>query len=168
MAVGRKEARDTIATFIQPPQVDGINQVFTSFPKRINFEVNALPSQKNRCAAVVFIESETETRIGLGGYTSAGAATGIKKVDYSIAIQLFHHSVENNAEDAMADFDNVIDNLKNRLRSDHQFGDKSGVLVWQAAEPVINTSYGEPMSGTGTAIETWAVVRFDVTQVINA
>ena len=127
-----------------------------------------MPSQRNRCAAVVFIESETETRIGLGGYTAAGAATGIKKVDYSVAIQLFHHSLENNAEDAMADFDNVIDNLKNRLRSDHQFGDKSGVLVWQAAEPVINTSYGEPMSSNGTATETWAVVRFDVTQVINA
>jgi len=95
-------------------------------------------------------------------------ATGIKKVDYSVAIQLFHHSLENDAEDAMADFDRVIDNLKNRLRSDHQFGDKSGVLVWQAAEPVINTSYGEPMSTNGTATETWAVVRFDVTQVINA
>ena len=168
MAVGRKEARDTIATFIAPPQVDGINQVLTSFPKRINFEVNALPSQRNRCVAVVFIESETETRIGLGGYTSAGTATGIKKVDYSIAIQLFHHSMENNAEDAMADFDNVIDNLKNRLREDHQFGDPSGVLVWQAAEPVINTSYGEPLSSNGTATETWAVVRFDVTQMINA
>ena len=163
MSVGRKEARSTLATFIAPPNVDGINQVFTSFPKRINFEVNALPSQKNRCAAVIAIESSRSNRLGIGGKYS-----GIKRIDYTVAIQLFHHSMELNAEDAMADFDNVIDSLKNRLRSDHQFGDKSGVLVWQAAEPVINTSYGEPMSGTGTATETWAVVRFDVTQVINA
>ena len=163
MAVGRKEARDTIATFIQPPIVDGINQVFTSFPKRINFEVNSLPSQKNRCAAVVFIESEQETRLAIGG-----AHNGVKKVDYQVAIQLFHHSMELNAEDAMDDFDQVIDNLKDRLRSDHQFGDPSGVLVWQAAEPVITTSYGEPLSTNGTATETWAVVRFDVTQMIQA
>ena len=163
MAVGRKEARSTIATFIAPPNVDGINQVFTSFPKRINFEVNALPSQRSRCAAVVFIESERETRLAVGG-----AHSGIKRVDYSIAIQLFHHSTENNGEDAMDDFDNTIDSLKARLRSDHQFGDTSGTLVWQAAEPVIDASYGEPASINGNSIENWATIRFDVTQMIQA
>ena len=163
MAVGRKEARSTIASFISPPNVDGINQVFTSFPKRINFEVNALPSQRSRCAAVVFIESERETRLAIGG-----AHSGIKRVDYSIAIQLFHHSTENNGEDAMDDFDNTIDSLKARLRSDHQFGDTSGTLVWQAAEPVIDASYGEPASINGNSIENWATIRFDVTQMIQA
>ena len=163
MAVGRKEARSTIASFISPPNVDGINQVFTSFPKRINFEVNSLPSQRSRCAAVVFIESERETRLALGG-----AHSGIKRVDYSIAIQLFHHSMENAGEDAMDDFDNTIDNLKARLRSDHQFGDTSGTLVWQAAEPVIDASYGEPASINGNSIENWATIRFDVTQMIQA
>jgi hypothetical protein len=163
MAVGRKEARSTIATFIAPPKVDGINQVFTSFPKRINFQVNALPSDKNRCAAVIFIESEREERIAVGG-----AHNGWKRVDYSIAIQLFHHSIENNAEDAMDNFDYVIDNLKNLLRSDHRFGDNSGTLVWQGAEPRIDTSYGEPTSSDGTATETWATIRFDITQMIQA
>ena len=163
MAVGRKEARSVIANFISPPNVDGINQVFTSFPKRINFQVNALPSQKNRCAAVIFIESEREERIAVGGATS-----GWKRVDYQIAIQLFHHSVENSAEDAMDDFDNVVDALKNRIRSDHRFGDVSGTLVWQGAEPRIDTSYGEPSSSDGTATEIWAQVRFDVTQMIQA
>ena len=163
MAVGRKEARSVIANFISPPNVDGINQVFTSFPKRINFQVNALPSQKNRCAAVIFIESEREERIAVGGATS-----GWKRVDYQVAIQLFHHSVENSAEDAMDDFDNVVDALKNRIRSDHQFGDVSGTLVWQGAEPRIDTSYGEPSSSDGTATEIWAQVRFDVTQMIQA
>ena len=163
MAVGRKEARSVIANFISPPNVDGINQVFTSFPKRINFQVNALPSQKSRCAAVIFIESEREERIAVGGATS-----GWKRVDYQVAIQLFHHSVENSAEDAMDDFDNVVDALKNRIRSDHQFGDVSGTLVWQGAEPRIDTSYGEPSSSDGTATEIWAQVRFDVTQMIQA
>ena len=163
MASGRKQARNTIATFIQPPNVNGINQVFTSFPKRIDFQVNALPSDVSRCAAVVFIESERENRLAIGGATS-----GIKRVDYQIAIQLFHHSMQRNPVDAMDDFDNVIDNLKERLRSDHQFGDSSGYLVWQGAEPVITTSYGEPMSNNGNTTETWAVVRFDVTQMIQA
>ena len=120
---GRKDVRSTLANFIAPPAVDGINQVFTSFPKRI---------------------------------------------DYSVAIQLFHHSMERNSEDAMNDLDNVVDNLKTVLRSDHQFGDPSGNLVWQGAEPVISASYGEPMSNDGTSTETWAIIRFDVTQMIQA
>jgi len=163
MAVGRKEARDTIATFIKPPQVDGINQVFTSFPKRIDFAVNALPSQQSRAAAVIHIESERETRLAIGGATS-----GIKRVDYGVVIQIFHHSLERDSQDAMNDFDITIDNLKEKLRSDHQFGDPSGTLVWQAAEAAIDVSYGEPMSNDGTSTETWASLRFTVTQMIEA
>ena len=163
MAVGRKVARATLASFIAPPNVDGINQVFTSFPKRINFEINALPSQKNRCAAVIAIEASRSNRLGIGGKYS-----GIKRIDYTVAIQLFHHSLELNAEDAMADFDNVVDNLVARLRSDHNFGDESGTLVWQAAEPVLSGEFGEPMSTNGTATENWGIIRFDITQMIQA
>lgn len=161
--VGRKEVRSTLAEFIAPPAVDGINQVFTSFPKRINFQVNSLPGQSNRTAAVIFIESERENRLGIGGATS-----GIKRVDYTVVIQVFHHSLENDPQDAMNDFDKMIDNLKEKLRSDHQFGDPSGVLVWQGAEPVIDVSYGEPLSTNGNSTETWASLRFDVTQMIQA
>lgn len=163
MLKGRAAVRATLANFIKQPNVVGINQVFTAFPKRINFQVNALPSQLSRCAAVIHIESERETRLAIGGATN-----GIKRIDYGIAIQLFHHSTERDAENAMEDFDNVIENLKTKLRSDHQFGDSSGTLVWQAAEPVITVSYGEPMSANGTATEIWAVLKFDVTQMVQS
>ena len=160
---GRAAVRSTLATFIGNPPVQGINQVFTAFPKRIDFQVNALPSQLSRTAAVIHIESENENRLAIGGATS-----GIKRIDYTVVIQLFHHSMERKSEDAMADFDSVIDNLKTKLRSDHQFGDSSSNLVWQGAEPVISVSYGEPVSNDGTSTETWASVRFDVTQMIQA
>jgi hypothetical protein len=47
---------------------------------------------ESHCAAVVFIESEdTKLIMALGGYTSAGAATGIKRVDYHRRqFKLFH------------------------------------------------------------------------------
>ena len=163
MAVGRKQVRSTLASFIAPPAIDGINQVFTSFPKRIDFQVNSLPSQVNRCIAVIFIESETESRIAVGG-----AHSGWKRIDYTVVIQLFHHSLERLAEDAMDNLDGIIDDLKDKLRSDHRFGDTSGTLVWQGAEPVIDVSYGEPLSQKGNSIETWASVRFTVTQMIQA
>lgn len=163
MAVGRKQVRSTLAGFIAPPAIDGINQVFTSFPKRIDFQVNSLPSQVNRCIAVIFIESETESRIAVGG-----AHSGWKRIDYTVVIQLFHHSLERLAGDAMDNLDGIIDDLKDKLRSDHRFGDTSGTLVWQGAEPVIDVSYGEPLSQKGNSIETWASVRFTVTQMIQA
>jgi hypothetical protein len=163
MLTGRAAVRSTLANFIGQPNVQGINQVFTSFPKRIDFQVNALPSQLSRAAAVVHIENEKETRLAIGGATS-----GIKRVDYGVVIQIFHHSMERDSEDAMADFDITIDNLKEKLRSDHQFGDPSGTLVWQAAEAAIDVSYGEPMSNDGTSTETWASLRFVVTQMIEA
>ena len=160
---GRASVRSTLATFLAPPAVTNVGQVFTSFPKRINFEVNATAGQLSRCAIVIFIESERENRLAIGGATS-----GWKRVDYTIVLQVFHHSVQPNSEDAMADFDIVIDALKTKLRSDHTFGDSTGTLVWQGAEPVINVSYGEPLSSNGNATETWAAVRFDVTQMIKA
>lgn len=163
-SVGRAQVRSTLANFIAPPAISGINQVFTSFPKRINFQVNALPSQINRCAAVIFIESEIEKRIANGGVEN-----GWKRIDYTIVIQLFHHSLAREAEDAMADLDNIIDDLKELLRSGaHRLGDESGILVWQAAEPSIDVSYGEPLSQNGTSTETWASMRFTVTQMIQA
>lgn len=160
--VGRKEVRETLYNFINVPNVEGINQVFTSFPKRIDFNVNALPGEMNRCAAVIFIESETESRIAVGG-----AHNGWKRIDYGVIVQLFHHSLERNAEDAMANFDNVIDALKEHLRSDHNFGDPNGNLVWQGAEPAIDCLYGEPVSQKATSTETWASLSFIVTQMIQ-
>lgn len=161
--VGRTQVRSTLATFIQPPAVGGINQVFTSFPKRIDFQKNSLAGERNRCAAVIFIETENESRIAVGG-----AFNGWKRVDFGVVIQLFHHSLERESEDAMANFDMVVDNLKEKLRSDHNFGDPSGVLVWQGAEPAIDCVYGEPVSQNGTSTETWASLRFVVTQMIQA
>jgi hypothetical protein len=168
--VGRAQVRQVLYNFINPPQVDGINQVFTSLPKRIDFQVNALPSQQSRVAVVIFIESETETRIALGGFNGAdnGIHAGWKRIDYTVILQLFQHSLSRSAEEAMDDFDYVIDALKQRLRSDHTFGDPSGVLVWQGAEPIIDVTYGEPMSQKGTSTETWASMRFTVTQMIQA
>jgi len=160
---GRTGVRATLATFLSTPQIATLNQVFTSFPKRINFQVNSTAGQLSRCAVVVFIQSENETRLAIGGATN-----GWKRVDYSIVLQIFHHSLHRNAEDAMTDFDTLVDNIKTRLRSDHRFGDSTGTLVWQGAEPIINATYGEPATVAEGATETYAELQFDVTEMIQA
>ena len=112
---------------------------------------------------MVFIQSENETRLAIGGATN-----GWKRVDYSIVLQVFHHSLQRNAEDAMSDFDTLVDNIKTRLRSNHNFGDSTGTLVWQGAEPIINATYGEPQTVAEGATETYAEIQFDVTEMIQA
>lgn len=160
---GRTGVRATIYSFLSVPQITNLNQIFISFPKRIDFNVNATPGSSTRAAAVIFIASETESRIAIGGATN-----GVKRVDYTIILQIYQHSFERNAEAAMTSFDTLIDAIKTRLRSDHRFGDANGTLVWQGAEPRITTRYGEPSTAQEGMTETYAEVEFEVTEMIHA
>jgi hypothetical protein len=101
--------------------------------------------------------------------SSGGAGLGWKRVDYGIALQIFHHSLERNAEDAMSAFDDLIDAVKARLRAgQHTLGEDNPNIIWQAAEPAIDVQYGEPLSNEGGATETWAAIRFTVTEMIES
>lgn len=161
--MSRKVVREKVAEWISSEQILTLNQVFLSFPKRINFQVDSFPGQVSRAAAVVFIESENESRIAIGG-----ASAGWKRVDYNIALQVFHHSLQRDPIDAMDDFDILIDTIKERLRSgEHTLGVESLDVIWQAAEPAIDVQYGEPLTNDGGATETWAAIRFTVTQMIE-
>jgi hypothetical protein len=76
--------------------------------------------------------------------------------------------MDRNSEEAMTAFDTLIDNIKTRLRSDHNFGDTTGTLVWQGAEPAINARYGEPATSNEGATETYGEIEFLVTEMIQA
>jgi hypothetical protein len=161
---GRTGVRATLYNWLATGNIATLNQIFTSFPKRINFQVASQAGQLSRSAVVIFIQSERETRLAIGGATS-----GWKRVDYSIVLQVYQHSLERNSEAAMTSFDTLIDAIKARLRADHNFGDPTGTLVWQGAEPEINCTYGEPSSVEGSpATETFAEIQFDVTEMIQA
>lgn len=160
---GRTGVRATLATFLATPPITSLNQVFTSFPKTINFETGATAGQMSRAVAVIFISADNETRLAVGGATS-----GWKRVDYSIVIQIFHHSLQRSAEDSMSDFDTLVDAIKTRLRSDHNFGDPTSSLVWQGAEPVISGTYGIPETKAQGATETFAELQFLITEMTQA
>lgn len=161
---GRTGVRATLYNWLATGNITNLNQIFTSFPKRIDFQVNSQAGQLSRAAVVIFIQSEREKRLAIGGATN-----GWKRVDYSIVLQVYQHSLVRNSQDAMVAFDTLIDAIKTRLRADHNFGDTTGTLVWQGAEPEINCTYGEPSSVEGSpATETFAEIQFDVTEMIQA
>lgn len=94
---GRAAVRDTLSSLIFNPPITNLNQVFTSFPKIINYEVNAQPGQMTRTVAVVYIADEYETRLAIGGATN-----GWKRIDYTVIVQIFCISFHRNSEFAMA------------------------------------------------------------------
>ena len=103
---GRTGVRATLYNFLLTPQISTLNQVFTSFPKNINFQTNSTAGQMSRAAAVIFIAAERESRIAVGGATN-----GWKRVDYTIILQVYHHSLHPQSQDAMTDFDTLIDKI---------------------------------------------------------
>jgi len=162
--VTRSVVRSAVASWISQASITGLNQVLTTFPKRINFQVNSQPGQLSRAAGVVFISGERENRIAVGG-----ASNGWKRTDYDVDFQVFHHSLEPDAENAMASFDTMIEAIKTQLRAGgHTLGYADNTIIWEAAEPSISVTYGEPATINGGATETWASVRFTVTQMIQA
>lgn len=171
--MSRRVVRENVAKWISEAQITTLNQVFTSFPKRINFQVNSFPGQNSRAAAVVFIENEQESRLAIGGVSpmteNFGEGKGWKRVDYGVALQIFHHSLQRDAENAMDDFDRLIDAVKDRLRAgQHTLGNENPNEIWQAAEGAIDVQYSEPLTNEGGATETWAAIRFTVTQMIES
>lgn len=164
MAGSRAAVRTAVSNWIAAGNIENLNQIWTSFPKRIDFQVNAIAGQLMRAAGVVFISDETEGRIAVGG-----AYNGWKRIDYTVDFQIFSHAMHRNAEDAMNDFDAIIDGVKTQLRAGgHTLGLPDGSVIWQAAEPSISVTYGEPATNDGGATETWCAIRFTVTQMINA
>ena len=162
--MSRSQVRTSVSDWVATGNITNLNQVWTSFPKLIDFQTNSTAGQLTRAAAVVFIADESEERIAVGG-----AYSGWKRIDYTVDLQLFVHQMYRKAEDAMNDFDTLIDDVKSRLRAGgHTLGLPDNSIIWQAAEPSISVTYGEPATKDNGATETWAAIRFTVTQMIQA
>lgn len=164
MAGNRQEVRLAVGNWIAAANIPNLNQIYTSHPKRINFEANAPAGSATRAAGLVFISSESESRVAIGG-----ASNGWKRLDFQVEFQVFCHSLQNYSQDAMDDFDAIIDAIKDQLRAGgHRLGMPDGNVIWQAAEPGIQVTYGEPKTNDGGATEIWAAVMFTVTQMIQS
>lgn len=161
--MSRSQVRNAVGNWIAEAGIPNLNQIFVSHPKRINFQANATAGQLTRAAGLVFIADESDSRIANGG-----AYNGWKRVDYTVQFQVFTHSMQPYAQDAMDDFDAIIDAVKQKLREGgHRLGLEDGDVIWQAAEPSISVMYGEPTTNEGGATEIWAAITFTVTQMIS-
>ena len=155
--------RGALADWIGNASIPNLNKVFTSFPKKISFQLLAETGQLNRAVGVVHFSSQTESRVAWGG-----AYSGWKKINYTTEFQIFHHSAEKTGEDAMNSFDAIVDGVLGILRAGgHTLGLTDG-SVWEVAEQNVNASFGEPWINGNGYLEIWASLQFTSTQMIKA
>lgn len=161
--MSRATVRGAVAAFFAPPAVAGLNTLYTAPPKRIPgpaFREGQPAGTPSGAVGVVHIVSETEERIAIGGEHS-----GKKWVHYTVELQVFQHSIHQHSEDAMADFDAVIDAVKTRLRSDRRLDDWP--VIFEAGERSLVGVYGEPRVVQDGSTEIWGAVQFEVSEVLT-
>lgn len=162
--MSRATVRTAVAEWIAQANIPHLNNIQKSHPKRFNFQDSSYAGELTRAAGVVFIRREEESRVAIGG-----ANDGWKRVDYDVIFQIFCHSMQTYSQDAMDDFDQIVDAVKAQLRSGgHRLGKTDGDVIWQAAEEAISVDYGEPMTNDGGATEIWAGINFTVTEMIRS
>ena len=165
--MSRALVRSSVTAWFAPPNVTGLYTIARSFPKRFTpgmFRSAAgggQPGLFSGAVGVVFIVGDSEHREALGGQNS-----GKKRVEYVVELQMMQHSVHPHAEDAMDDFDLMVDAAKARLRADRQIG--TAGLLFQAGENLLEGVYGEPKLLADGATEIWGSIRFDCSEYLNA
>lgn len=166
--MSRASIRAAVTAYLQPsngvPVVTGLYTVLPTQPKTLDsvYFDGGQPGIASGAVGVVFFERQHEQAQTMDG-NGGGRLT-----NYGLAFQVFHRSVEDDASVAMSHFDSVIDALCTRLRSDPSLG--LGVATAQAqglissAYESLSVEFGEPEAASigGGAVDTWAVVRFDV------
>lgn len=155
--MSRATLRAAVVNFLEDQTT--IAAVYSSFPKVLDPAAYFAQNVPTGCAAVVHLTSEHEHRLSLGGPHS-----GVKRLDTTVDVHLFSQSKQPKAEDAMDDFDALVESLKERIRADRELGTGTGGAVWQAGEDM-SGRYSEPVT-VGQVTQIWAVISFTATEML--
>ncbi len=162
MALNRAGARAAVAAWFAPGAVPGLCWVYTAFPRSIpvaNYTSDMPANTLSGAVGIVHLVTSAEVRRSIGG-----AHGGKKHTTYDCELQIVGRSTQKLGEDAMADFDAVIDGAVTRLRADRTLASGD---VFQAGEAYINVESAEPDFKLGLTW-TWSAIKFDLSQFVNA
>lgn len=143
--MSRALVRQQIAEYLGGQLVPGQQYMYTGSPVtflstlysswvRVPWDEDFLPGVGtiSGAIAVIHLPRSMERREAFGGEHS-----GKKRVDYTFALELYFLSRQDRSEDAMADFDTMVDSLIDRVRASRTFGVETPVSdgsIWQAGE----------------------------------
>ena len=126
--MSRATVRSAITSYLENANVEYLTSV-KPFPPKLTLEgefySGADPNHTSGCIIFLWIESERENRIALGG-----AHNGRKVVEYSFIMDCYFRSVEPQSEDAAAQNEAFLDSLIAAIRADRNAGAPGVVFVW--------------------------------------
>lgn len=140
--------------------VPGLAKVHRAKPRNwvdTDFALDASTGIMSSSVAYPYFEGATESRI----------ATGEKRIDYVVALIFQFRSWHTDADDAIDDFDDLVDAIKARVRADKRFG-TGGTPIWQAGEHTLEHASEATQYEVAPQQKLLAFVRFDVTEMILA
>jgi hypothetical protein len=142
----------------------GLSTVRAYRPKRLSDKDYVLGQATGRgMGAYLYVElpNDGEIRRAL---PAAGPGTGYilagrKRITYSVVLHVFHLAHKAYAEDAEADVDNLLEEIKNRIRSDVSLGQ----ICYAAGEnnTGIRTRVYPSVTGEDEITGTYSTVTFD-------
>src|SRR5690606_41353243 len=98
----RALARQALVDWLVDAEINGLDKVWSTFPRIQNLDFNRFGAGPHRCHAAIFLEEEGELRFAIGGPHS-----GKKRIDYLVAIHLLHRSVCPDESEVIDDFDRI-------------------------------------------------------------
>lgn len=151
-----------------PLMAYGLGAVRKAFPKRLNdadFTYGMVSGRGMGTTMVVNLPADQEVRLDKAGppvndgqrnITSGGVKTGL----YQVELELFHLSQVDYAEDAVDDFDQVIEAVKQQIRLDRTLG---GICTEAGESRLgIRVTTGRPGIDKNNRVGLWARVQFEV------
>lgn len=124
-----------------------------------DFGLDATTGRMSAAVAYPYFEGSIETKI----------ATGKRQVDYVCALIFQFRSWHSDTDDAVDDFDDLVDALKNHVRADPRFGTGPGTgAIWQAGIHTLEHASEATQYEPQPQQKLLAFVRFDVTEQLNA
>jgi hypothetical protein len=146
----------------QPATVAGVGTVYVGFnaeTDQADMLAGLGAGAKNGALLQVDITHDQEVREAMGGATD-----GWKRITYRTLIRVFGRSIEEHVEIAVTNFDDVLEAIKARIRTDRTLGS----TVFQAGEGVqgIQTENAVPVINEGV-IELYAQLTLNVVEHIR-
>lgn len=158
--MSRATVRSACKLWLDAPNVTGLLAVHSARPRNWKMsEIQFDATTPSSAAGFIHIESVDETR----------AANGKKVLSYIVALVFLFRTSRTDAGLAIDDYDALVDRIKARLR------DHTGGVVLGGTQPAIFNA-GENLLTDETDLppdkpllsDSWARVRWDVLEMINA
>lgn len=138
-------------------QVTNLNAVHSAKPRSWKTTENRYDgTQPSAAVGYVHIESVVDRR----------AATGKRFLEYTVGLVFLFKSRRTDSEQMMDEFDELVEAIKARLRLRPPLGVTDGT-IFEAAEHLLEDLTDEPQK-KASHVAMWGVIRFDVSEWINA